>query len=56
MNETKYVKYQITIKTEPKKCKQNKIGFSPAYLNSTTKTVINFSLDKFFKEILFRIE
>ena len=56
MNETKYVKYQIKIKTEPKKCKQNKIGFSSVYLHSTTKTVINFSLDKFFKEILFRIE
>ena len=34
------------------------IEYSPAYFNSTTKTVINseFSLDKSFQEILYRID
>ena len=58
LDEAKSLKYQITIKTELKKCKQNEIEFPTVYFNSTTKTVVNhrFSLDKFFKEILYRIE
>ena len=42
-----------------KKYKPNgEIGFRPAYLNSTTKTVINheFSLEYAFQEIFYRID
>ena len=38
--------------------KGTEIEFSPAYFNSTTKTVINhkFGLDKSFQEILYRTD
>ena len=38
--------------------KNTKAQFSPVYFNSTTKTVINrkLCLDKFFQEILYRID
>ena len=41
------------------KYKENgNIEFAPVYFNSTTKTVINseYDLDKFFEEILYRID
>ena len=52
-------KYQITIDVLLNKAKINgSIEYSPVYFNSTTKTVINseFSLDKSFQEILYRID
>ena len=58
LNETKGFQYQITPKVTIKKYKPNgKIGFTPFYFNSTTKTVINhkFSLEKSFQETLYRI-
>ena len=59
LNETKGFKYQITLKVMLKKYKPNgEIEFRSVYINSTTKTVINykFSLDKSFQEILYRID
>ena len=58
LNEAKGFKYQITLKILLKKYKPIEIEFSPAYFNSTTKTVINdkFDLEKFFQEILYRID
>ena len=47
LNETKGLKYQITVKVVLKKYKLNEeIEFAPVYFNSTAKTVINhkFSL------------
>ena len=47
LNETKGLKYQITVKVVLKKYKLNEeIEFAPVYFNSTVKTVINhkFSL------------
>ena len=59
LNETKGFKYQITLKVMLKKYKPNgEIEFRSVFINSTTKTVINykFSLDKSFQEILYRID
>ena len=59
LNETKGFKYQITLTATLKKYKRNgEIEFRPAYLNSTTKTVINhkFSLEYAFQEILYKID
>ena len=59
LNETKGFKYQITLAVTLKKYKRNgEIEFRPAYLNSTTKTVINhkFSLEYAFQEILYKID
>ena len=59
LNETKGLKYQITIKVMLKKYKPNgEIEFRPVYFNSTTKTVINhkFSLENAFQKILYRID
>ena len=58
-NEAKGCKYQITLNITSKKTSQKqKLNFTPVYLNSTTKTVINHKLclDKSFQEILYRIE
>ena len=52
-------KYQITVNVFLKKDKQNRdIVFAPVYLNSATKTVINFKYDvnKSFQEVLCRID
>ena len=52
-------KYQITVTVLLSKVKiDGNIEYSPVYLNSTTKTVINseFNLDKSFQEILYRID
>ena len=53
LNETKGLKYQITLKLVFKKFKSTEIGFASVYFNSA-KTVINhkFSLEKAFQEIL----
>ena len=54
LDETKDLKYEITIKESLRKDKQNgEIEFTPVYFNSTTKTVINHKcdLDKSFQEI-----
>ena len=59
LNETKGFKYQITVKILLKKYKPNKkIEFTPVYLNSSTKTLINnrFKLEHAFQEILYKIE
>ena len=50
LDETKYFKYQITLKIELKKYKPTEIEFTPVYFNSKIKTVINhkFGLDKSF--------
>ena len=59
LDETKTLKYQITVKLLLKKYKSIEIEFSAAvYFNSTTKTVINhkFGLDKSFQEMLYRID
>ena len=59
LNETKDFKYQITLTVTLKKYKRNgEIEFRPAYLNSTTKTVINhkFSLEYAFQEILYKTD
>ena len=59
LDEIKGFKYQITVKALLRKNKQNReIEFALVYFNSTTKTVINFKydLDKFFKEVLHRID
>ena len=52
-------KYQITVAALLSKAKINgSIEYSPAYFNSTTKTVINseFNLNKLFEDILCRID
>ena len=52
-------KYQITVAVFLSKEKGNgDIEYSSVYFNSVTKTVINseFSLDKSFQEILYRID
>ena len=59
LNETKGFKYQITVKVLLKKYKPNEeIEFTPAYFNSSTKTIINkrFKLEHAFQEILYRID
>ena len=55
-------KYQITVTILLSKHKMDEdTEYSPVYLNSTTKTVINsinsrYHLDKPFQEILYRID
>ena len=59
LNETKGLKYQITVKVLLKKYKLNgEIEFAPVYFNSLTKTVINhrFRLENSFQEILYMID
>ena len=59
LNETKGFKYQIAVKVLLKKYKPNgEIEFTPVYLDSSTKTIINhrYKLDQSFQEILYRIE
>ena len=59
LEEMKGFKYQITVTVLSSKVKTNgSIEYLPIYFNSTTKTVINleFSLDKLFQEILYRID
>ena len=59
LDEMKGFKYQITVTVLLSKVKTNgSIEYLPIYFNSTTKTVINleFSLDKSFQEILYRID
>ena len=59
LNETKGLKYQITVKVLLKKCELNgEIEFVPVYVNSVTKTVINrkFRLENYFQEILYIID
>ena len=59
LNEIKGFKYQITLIILLSKIRSDgNIEYSPVYLNSTTKTVINdkFSLDQSFEEILYRID
>ena len=59
LNKMKSFKYQITVVVLLSKEKGNEgIEYYSVYFNSTTKTVINseFSLDKSFQEILYRID
>ena len=59
LNETKGFKYQITVKVLLKKYKPNgEIEFTPVYINSSTKTIINnrSKLEHAFQEILYRID
>ena len=59
LDEMKGFKYQITVAVLLSKAKINgSIEYSPVYFNSTTKAVINseFSLDKSFQEILYKID
>ena len=59
LDKIKGFKYQITVQVLLRKHKGNEdIEFAPGYFNSTTKTVINskYMLDKFFQEILYRID
>ena len=59
LDEIKGFKYQLTLKLLLRKHKENGgIEFAPVYFNSTIKTVINskYMLDKFFQEILYRID
>ena len=59
LNEVKGFKYQITVAILLSKEKGNgDIEYSSVYFNSMAKTVINseFSLDKSFQEILYRID
>ena len=59
LTEIKGFKYQITLVILLNKIKTDRgIEYSPAYFNSTTKTVINneFGLDQSFQEILYRID
>ena len=53
-------KYQITVTFLLCKHKINgDIEYAPVYFNSSTKTVINsdkYGLEKFFQEILYRID
>ena len=53
-DETKGLKYQVTVKMLLKKYRRNEIEFSPVYFNSTTKTVINdeFGIEDALQEIL----
>ena len=58
LNETKGLKYQITLKAMLKKQKLNgETEFRPVYFNSTTKTMINYKLilKNAFQEILYRM-
>ena len=58
LNETKGLKYQITVNVLLKKYKLNgEIEFAPAYFNSLAKTVINhrFRLENSFQEMLYMI-
>ena len=59
LNETKGVKYQITVDVFLKKYKHNgEIEFRPVYFNSVTKTVTNhiFKLENSFEEMLYMID
>ena len=59
LNETKGLKYQITVNVLLKKYKINgEIEFDPAYFNSVTKTVINhrFRLESSFQKILHMVD
>ena len=60
LNETKGLKYQITVKVLlKKKYKLNgEIEFVPGYFNSVTKTIINhrFKLENSLQEILYMID
>ena len=59
LNETRGLKYQVTVKVLLKKYRSNgEIEFAPVYFNSLTKTVINhrYKLNKSFQEILYRID
>ena len=59
LNKMKGFKYQITVAVLLSKEKGNEgIEYSSVYFNSIAKTVINseFSLDKSFQEILYRID
>ena len=59
LNDARGFKYQITVKVLSKKYKPNgEIEFTPAYFNSSTKTVINrrYMLNKSFQEIFYRID
>ena len=59
LNEIKGFKYQITLTVLLSKIKSDgSIEYSPAYFNSTAKTVINnkYSLDQLFQEVLYRID
>ena len=59
LNETKDVKYQITLKALLKQYEPGgEIEFRLVYYNSTTKTVINhkFKLGSSFQEIFYRID
>ena len=59
LNETKGLKYEITLKVTWKKYKPNQaIELRPVYFNSTTKTVINykFSIENAFQEVLYRTD
>ena len=59
LNKTRGFRYQITVKVLLKKYKPSEeIEFTPAYFNSSTKTVINhrYKLDKSFQETLYRID
>ena len=59
LNETKGFKYQITVKVLLKKYKPNgEIEFTPVYITSSTKTIINnrSKLEHAFQEILYRID
>ena len=54
LNETKGLKYQITVKVLLTKHKENRgIEFAPVYFNFTTKTVISseYDIEKFFKKL-----
>ena len=54
LNETKGLKYQITVKVLLTKHKENGgIEFAPVYFNFTTKTVISseYDIEKFFKKL-----
>ena len=59
LNETKGVKYQITVKVLLKKYKlDGEIEFIPVYFNSVTKTVTNhmFRSETSFEEFLYMID
>ena len=59
LNEIKGFKYRITLAVLLSKIKSyENIEYSPVYLNSTTKTVVNnkFNIDQLFQEIIYRID
>ena len=59
LNESKGFKYRISVKVLLKKYKPNeKIEFTPVYVNSSAKTIINngLKLEHAFQEILYRID